>query len=82
MPVDQHRHRHARHLVTLRQRSGGIDLQLLGLGQAGHIGFNEPLSALRSRTRVKALAPATLKQNSPAFGGEDKMPRRALGLDS
>src|SRR5438552_8384274 len=36
---------------------GGIDLQLLGLGQAGHIGFNEPLSALRSRTRVKGLTP-------------------------
>ena len=56
------------------QRFGGIDLQLLGIGKAGHIGFNEPLSALRSRTRVKALTPTTLKQNAPVFGGEDKMP--------
>jgi len=41
----------------LIQESGGIDVQLLGLGEAGHIGFNEPLSALMSRTREKALAP-------------------------
>src|SRR5512144_764890 len=59
------------------QRVGGIDLQLLGIGKAGHIGFNEPLSALRSRTRVKALTPTTIKQNASFFGGEDKMPRRA-----
>ncbi len=62
------------------QRFGGIDLQLLGIGKAGHIGFNEPLSALRSRTRVKALTPTTLKQNGPMFGGEDKVPRRAITM--
>jgi glucosamine-6-phosphate deaminase len=61
-------------------RFGGIDLQLLGIGKAGHIGFNEPLSALRSRTRVKALNPATIKQNAGLFGGEDKMPRRAITM--
>ena len=62
------------------QRFGGIDLQLLGIGKAGHIGFNEPLSALRSRTRVKALTPTTLKQNAALFGGEDNMPRRAITM--
>jgi glucosamine-6-phosphate deaminase len=62
------------------QRFGGIDLQLLGIGKAGHIGFNEPLSALRSRTRVKALTPVTLKQNAAFFGGEDKVPRRAITM--
>lgn len=62
------------------QRFGGIDLQLLGLGRAGHIGFNEPLSALRSRTRVKALTPTTLEQNAPFFGGADKVPRRAITM--
>ncbi|MGO8677496.1 MAG: glucosamine-6-phosphate deaminase [Limisphaerales bacterium] len=62
------------------QRFGGIGLQLLGIGKAGHIGFNEPLSALRSRTRVKALTPTTLRQNAPFFGGEDKMPRRAITM--
>ncbi len=62
------------------QRFGGIDLQLLGIGKDGHIGFNEPLSALHSRTRVKALSPVTLEQNAAAFGGEDKMPRRAITM--
>jgi len=65
---------------ALIQRFGGIDLQLLGIGKAGHIGFNEPLSALRSRTRVKALTPTTIKQNAEFFGGEDKVPRRAITM--
>jgi glucosamine-6-phosphate deaminase len=65
---------------ALIQKSGGVDLQLLGIGKAGHIGFNEPLSALRSRTRVKALTPTTVKQNAPFFDGEDKMPRRAITM--
>ncbi len=60
--------------------AGGIDLQLLGLGKAGHIGFNEPLSALRSRTRVKALTPTTIEQNATFFGGPEKMPRRAITM--
>lgn len=68
------------HYEAAIKRFGGIDLQLLGIGKAGHIGFNEPLSALRSRTRVKALTPTTLKQNAPMFGGEDKMPRRAITM--
>jgi glucosamine-6-phosphate deaminase len=62
------------------QRCGGIDLQLLGLGQAGHIGFNEPLSALRSRTRVKALSPVTIAQNAAFFGGAQNVPRRAITM--
>jgi len=69
-----------RHYEGLIQRFGGIDVQLLGIGRAGHIGFNEPLSALRSRTRVKALTPTTLKQNAATFGGEDKVPRRAITM--
>jgi glucosamine-6-phosphate deaminase len=62
------------------KRCGGIELQLLGLGQGGHIGFNEPLSALRSRTRVKALSPVTLAQNAALFGGAGKVPRRAITM--
>jgi glucosamine-6-phosphate deaminase len=61
------------------RRHGGIDLQLLGLGRAGHIGFNEPLSALRSMTRVKALTPETVAQNSPLFGGAP-VPRHAITM--
>lgn len=69
-----------RRYEALIQRFGGIDLQLVGLGRAGHIGFNEPLSALRSRTRVKALTPTTIKQNAQFFGGEEQMPRRAITM--
>lgn len=61
-------------------RCGGIDLQLLGIGAAGHIGFNEPLSALRSRTRVKALSPITVEQNADLFGSAAKVPRRAITM--
>jgi len=60
--------------------NGGIDLQLLGIGLDGHIGFNEPMSSLQSLTRVKQLNPVTIRQNAMYFGGEDKMPRRALTM--
>ncbi len=65
---------------NLIAQSGGIDFQLLGIGQSGHIGFNEPLSALQSRTRVKALSPTTAAQNAAFFGGADKVPRRAITM--
>ena len=65
----------------LIREAGGIDLQLLGIGEAGHIGFNEPLSALMSRTREKALTPATRQQNAAMFGGDaDRVPARALTM--
>lgn len=69
-----------RQYETLIQKAGGIDLQLLGIGRAGHIAFNEPLSSLQSRTRIKALTPATLEQNGKMFGGADKVPPRALTM--
>jgi glucosamine-6-phosphate deaminase len=59
---------------------GGIDLQLLGIGKGGHIGFNEPLSSLLSRTRDKALTPTTISQNAPLFANPAEMPRRALTM--
>ena len=60
---------------------GGIDLQLLGIGDTGHIGFNEPLSALRSRTREKALNHRTREQNAALFEGDlSKVPKRALTM--
>ena len=60
--------------------AGGIDLQLLGLGEAGHIGFNEPLSSLMSRTREKALTMTTREQNAAFFGSADRVPPRALTM--
>lgn len=62
------------------RKLGGIDLQLLGIGKSGHIGFNEPLSALLSRTRVKPLSPATIEQNSGLFERPEQMPRRAITM--
>ncbi len=59
---------------------GGIDLQLLGIGCTGHIGFNEPLSAIHSRTRCKALTPGTIAQNAPLFDDPSMMPRRAITM--
>ena len=61
--------------------AGGIDVQLLGIGEAGHIGFNEPLSAIMSRTRDKTLTPTTRAQNAAMFGGEEsRVPKRALTM--
>jgi glucosamine-6-phosphate deaminase len=60
--------------------NGGIDLQILGLGRAGHIGFNEPLSALKSRTRDKSLTPETIRQNEGLFDNPEDMPRRAITM--
>lgn len=62
------------------KRVGGIDLQLLGIGATGHIGFNEPLSALSSRTRDKSLTPETITQNAPLFERPEEMPRRAITM--
>lgn len=59
--------------------AGGIDLQLLGIGSDGHIGFNEPTSSLGSRTRLKTLTDATRADNARFFGGDiDAVPRHVL----
>jgi len=59
---------------------GGVDLQLLGIGADGHIGFNEPLSALGSRTRDISLDPSTLAVNSKLFKNPEEMPKRAITM--
>jgi glucosamine-6-phosphate deaminase len=51
--------------------AGGIDLQLLGIGRDGHLGFNEPTSSLASRTRIKTLTSATREANRSGFGGDE-----------
>lgn len=60
--------------------AGGIDLQLLGVGSDGHIGFNEPSSSLRSRTRLKTLTPRTIADNARFFGSEDAVPRHVITM--
>jgi glucosamine-6-phosphate deaminase len=60
--------------------NGGIDLQLLGIGLNGHLGFNEPLSAFRSRTRVETLSRVTRAQNSPLFPKPKQVPKLAITM--
>lgn len=59
---------------------GGIDLQILSIGESGHIGFNEPLSSMFSRTREKALSPITIEQNKHLFPNPEEMPKRAITM--
>jgi glucosamine-6-phosphate deaminase len=60
--------------------AGGIDLQVLGIGRNGHIGFNEPTSSLASRTRVKALSRETVEDNRHVFPIESEMPKCAITM--
>jgi glucosamine-6-phosphate deaminase len=63
------------------ENAGGIDVQLLGIGEAGHIGFNEPLSSIMSRTRDKCLTPITRALNAAMFDGDpNNVPKRALTM--
>ena len=59
----------------------GIDIQILGIGTNGHIGFNEPGRELQSRTHRVTLRPETRRSNAPLFGGDvDKVPVEALSM--
>ena len=60
--------------------AGGIDLQVLGIGTDGHIGFNEPTSSLASRTRIKTLTQQTCKDNARFFGSEESVPRHVITM--
>ncbi|OGF20720.1 glucosamine-6-phosphate deaminase [Candidatus Falkowbacteria bacterium RIFOXYB2_FULL_38_15] len=61
-----------------------IDLQILGIGENGHIGFNEPGSSLDSKTRLVDLSPETIKINSRFFDDKNNIPRQAItmGIDT
>ena len=58
--------------------AGGIDLQILGIGANGHVGFNEPTSSFASRTRIKTLAPQTRADNARFFDDPDEVPTHCL----
>jgi glucosamine-6-phosphate deaminase len=64
----------------LIRRSGGIDLQILGIGRTGHIGFNEPGSTRQSRTRRVTLDPVTRRDAADDFFGEENVPQQALTM--
>jgi len=61
--------------------AGGIDLQVLGIGSDGHIGFNEPTSSFASRTRIKTLTQQTVADNARFFDGdESKVPHHCITM--
>jgi glucosamine-6-phosphate deaminase len=60
--------------------AGGIDLQLLGIGSEGHIGFNEKSSSLASRTRIKTLTEQTRRDNARFFGSPDAVPMHVVTM--
>ena len=60
--------------------AGGIDLQILGIGRNGHVGFNEPTSSLASRTRLKALSRETIEDNRHFFSDPSEMPKCAITM--
>ena len=60
--------------------AGGIDLQVLGIGTDGHIGFNEPSSSLASRTRIKTLTARTRSDNARYFGSAEEVPIHVITM--
>ena len=64
----------------LIRKLGGIDLQILGIGVNGHIGFNEPSSSLASRTRLTRLSSQTRRNNRRFFKEGEEVPRQAITM--
>jgi glucosamine-6-phosphate deaminase len=60
--------------------AGGVDLQILGIGRNGHIGFNEPTSSLGSRTRLKVLTKETIEDNRKFFAPGEEIPQCAITM--
>ena len=71
---------HCRDYERRIAQAGGIDLQLLGLGRNGHIGFNEPGSTRESRTRAVELDASTREDAAAQFGGIEFVPRHAITI--
>lgn len=69
----------ARYEAMIRA-AGGIDLQVLGIGKNGHVGFNEPGSSLGSRTRIKTLTAKTMEDNKSLFSQGEFQPRLAITM--
>lgn len=71
---------HCRAYEQAIRDAGGIDFQILGIGQTGHIGFNEPGSGIDSRTRLIALDTLTRRAAAPDFFGEENVPIEAITM--
>lgn len=62
------------------KEAGGIDLQLLGIGINGHIGFNEPDTSFYSKTSIVDLTPSTIEANSRFFASKEEVPTQAISM--
>ncbi len=71
---------HCRVYEQLIETAGGLDIQVLGIGSDGHIGFNEPTSSLGSRTRIKTLTERTRRDNARFFAAPDAVPRECVTM--
>lgn len=71
---------HCRAYEQSIKAAGGIDLQVLGIGSDGHIGFNEPTSSLASRTRIKTLTEQTRRDNARFFAGIEEVPYHVITM--
>lgn len=79
-PAPGDEHACARAYEESIRRAGGIDLQILGIGRNGHIGFNEPGSERDTRTRAVELHADTRGDAAATFGGLDRVPVRAITM--
>ena len=70
----------ARRYDRLIEKAGGIDIQFLGVGNNGHIGFNEPSDRFYYGTQVVYLTRSTIEANRRFFESEDQVPRQAISL--
>ncbi|MBK7097610.1 MAG: glucosamine-6-phosphate deaminase [Sphingobacteriales bacterium] len=71
---------HAAEYEKAIEKAGGIDLQILGIGNNGHIGFNEPGSGIYTKTRLINLTPSTRYANSYEFANVSQVPRMAITM--
>ncbi|ATZ16187.1 glucosamine-6-phosphate deaminase [Entomoplasma freundtii] len=65
---------------NLIAQAGGIDLQILGLGLNGHIGFNEPGTSFNSLTHIVGLTDSTIEANARFFDSKDEVPNQAISM--
>ncbi|MBQ8162541.1 MAG: glucosamine-6-phosphate deaminase [Clostridia bacterium] len=70
----------AREYDAAIDRAGGIDLQILGIGRNGHIGFNEPADVFTTECHVVDLTESTIEANTRFFASRDDVPRKAISL--
>lgn len=77
---EEHVHQACRDYEAKIHDLGGIDIQILGIGRTGHIGFNEPGSGRNSRTRLITLDRVTRRDAASDFFGEENVPRRAITM--